>query len=95
LAENTGIWIRGASPAHMHICNGRSNKEDKCIEFRPGGLLFFWPLFMPFCSLHMYHMLLAKQHKNQSKIPTSKCKGYFLTVPKNKVVDKKTVDLIL
>jgi len=51
------------------------------MEIRPEGLAFFGPLITPFCSLHMYHMLLAKQHDNQSKIPASECKGYFLTAP--------------
>ena len=65
----------------IEIRDELSNEKDKYMKTRPGGLVFFWPLFILFCSLHMYHMLLAKQHKNQSKISTSKCKVYFATVP--------------
>jgi hypothetical protein len=65
------------APRIWNICKGRSNEEDEYMEFRPEGLAFFWPLITLFCSLHMYHMRLAKQHDNQSKIPASKCKVYL------------------
>ena len=76
-------------PRIWYICKGRSNEEDKYMKFRSKELAFFWPLIMPFYSLHMYHMRLEKQHDNQFKTPASKCKGYFMARPNSLIVNFK------
>jgi hypothetical protein len=77
LAENTGVWIRGASPAHIINMQGMKQRKRQIHVIPPRRAAVLLAAYHAVRSLHIFRYAPRLHHDNQSKIFASKCNSYL------------------